>query len=193
VSFFVPAESWDMFKQIAIITGSILLAIAVVGVAYLYFTGGTNPQTASDMLNKTAYLAKSSESYARCYNSINYGTSLIGDVRLQILSDNFYDKSITSDRLDIIQNSFMESVKQKCQKTVDDYQQAYDGATKDKEEINSSENALWNFLFGFTRNRSTTQDLSTYAPARARMTIPFNDYVFTQEQVQDYFKEQLGL
>jgi len=182
-----------MFRRIVIIIGSTLLTVVIAGALYFYVTGGANPQTSSDLMLKTAYLNKSQENYARCYGSINYGTSLIGDVRLQIKSENFYDDSITVDRLDTIQSSFMDSVKQECQKTVDDYQQSYDQALSYQEEINSSSNALWNFLFGSAGNQSSSQDLSSYSPALARMTVAFGDYVFTEQEVKDYFDEQLGL
>jgi hypothetical protein len=182
-----------MFKRIAIILGSVALGLAVIGVLYFYFTGGSNPETANDLFNKTTYMAKSKDSYARCYNSINYGTSLIGDVRLNILSENFNDKSINSDRLDIIEKSFMDSVKLECQKTIDDYQLAYDGAVKSQEEMQGSTNALWNFFFGSANSQPSALDLRSFEPGRTRMSTSFNDYVFTEQQVKDYFEKQLGL
>lgn len=87
----------------------------------------------------------------------------------------------------------MDSVKLECQKTVDDYQQAYDKAVKDQEEIQSSSNALWNFFFGSMSSQPSAQDLNSFEPARARMSIAFNDYVFTEQEVKDYFEKQLGL
>lgn len=170
-----------------------MLAALVIGALSLYITGGTNPKTANDLLLQTAYLSKSKESYSRCYNSINYGTSLIGDVRLQIKSENFSNDSITSNRLDTIEKSFMDSVKLECQKTVDDYRLAYDKAIKDQEEVESSGNALWNFFLGSAQGQQSTQDLSSFEPSRARMSLAFNDYVFTEQQVKDYFMAQLGL
>ena|SRR3990167_11406214 len=82
VSFFVSAESWDMFKRIAVILGSTIVLALIIGAISSDINGGSNPDAASDLIKQTAYLTKSKESYARCYNSINYGTSLIGDVRL---------------------------------------------------------------------------------------------------------------
>ena len=193
VSFFVPAESWDMFKRIAIMLVSTILLALIVGAINLYVTGGPNSDTTSDLIKQTAYLTKSKESYARCYNSTNYGTSLIGDVRLTIKGENFNDDSVTSERLDIIENSFMNTIKDECQKKVDDYQQAYDRAIEDQEEINSPSNALWKFLFGFTQTQPSFQDLSLYSPALARTTVAFNDYVFTDQQVKTYFEKELGL
>jgi hypothetical protein len=193
VSFFVPAESWDMFKRIAIILGSIILAGLVVGAVFLYVTGGSNPDTANKFMIQTAYLAKSKESYAQCYNSINHGTSLIGDVRLEIKGENFNDDSITSDLLDEIETSFMETVKLECQKTVDDYQYAYDSAVGYKSELEDSGNGLWSFFFGSAADESSTRDLSLLEPTRVRMMVAFNDYVFTEQQVKAYFVEKLGL
>jgi len=193
VSFFVPAESWDMFKRIAIILGSITLAGLVVGAIFFYVTGGSNPDTVNKLMIQTAYLAKSKESYARCYNSINHGTSLIGDVRLEIKGENFNNDSITSDRLDEIEKSFMDTAKRACQKTVDDYQNTYDSAVKYQNEIDSSNSGLWNFLFGSASDQPSAQDLSLVEPAYVRMSVAFNDYIFTEQEVKDYFEKDLGL
>jgi hypothetical protein len=182
-----------MFKRILIILGSIILAGLIVGVIYFYLTSGSNPETANKLMIQTSYLAKSKESYARCYNSINHGTSLIGDVRLEIKRENFNNDSITSDRLDEIEKSFMDSVKLQCQKTVDDYQTAYDSAVIYQDEIEDSSNGMWNFLFGSANGQASTQDLSLIEPAYARMSLSFNDYVFTEQQVKGYFISQLGL
>lgn len=78
-------------------------------------------------------------------------------------------------------------------KKVDDYQSAYDKAVKCQNEIVSSSNGLWNFLFGSTDGQQLTQDLSLFEPTNVRMSIAFNDYVFTEHQVKTYFEEQLGL
>ncbi len=193
VSFFVPAESWDMFKRIAIILGSITLAGLVVGAIFFYVSGGPNPDTANKLMIQTAYLAKSKESYARCYNSINHGTSLIGDVRLEIKGENFNNDSINSDRLDEVETSFMDTVKLECQKSVDEYHAAYNSAVKYQNEMESSGNGLWNILFGAASGRLSVEDLSTLEPSYARMTIAFNDYIFTEQQVKEYFEEQLGI
>jgi hypothetical protein len=181
-----------MFKKIAIITVSILAGIAIIGAIFFYLTGGPNPEKANDLTLQTAYMAKSTESYARCYNSVNYGTSLIGDVRLKILSENFNDDSINSDRLDIIEKSFMDTVvSPKCEKTIADYETAYEAAVADSDELEGHE--VWNFFFGATLSQPTTRDLSGFQSSRARMSIAFNDYVFTEQEVKDYFDQHLDL
>jgi len=191
VSFFVPAESWDMFKRIAIILGSTILLALIVGAISLCITGGSNPDKASELMKQTAYLTKSKESYARCYNSINYGTTLIGDVRLAIKDENFNDDSITSERLNAIENTFMDTVKSKCQKTVDDYQQSYDAAVINHEEIQSSSNTLWSLFFGSANSQLPSQSLNSLAPASVRMELAYSDCIFTEQDVKRYFEEQL--
>lgn len=175
-----------MFKRIAIISVSIGLVLLVVGVLFICRKDGVNPRTANDLLDKTAYLSKSKDSYSRCYNSINYGTSLIGDVRLQIKSENFNDDSINSDRLNIIEKSFMDTVvSPKCEKVITDYETAYEAAVADSHELEGHE--VWNFFFGATLSQPATRDLSGFQSSRARMSIAFNDYVFTEQEVKDYF------
>lgn len=181
-----------MFKKIAIIIGSALAGIVIIGAIFFYFNGGPNPEKATDLTLQTAYMAKNSESYARCYNSVNHGASLIGDVRLKILSENFYDDSINSERLDVVEKSFMDVVvNPKCQSVIADYETAYKTAVIDKNELQGHE--LWSFFFGSTLSQPTTQDLSEFESSRARMSIAFNDYVFTQQEVKDYFDKELEL
>jgi hypothetical protein len=181
-----------MFKKIVIIIGSVLAGIAIIGAIFFYLTGGPNPEKANDLRLQTAYMAKNTESYARCYNSINHGTSLIGDVRLRILSENFYDDSVNSERLDVIEKSFMGTVvNPKCQSIIADYETAYKTAIADSDELQGHK--LWNFFFGASLSQPNTQDLNGFESSKVRMSVAFNDYVFTEQEVKSYFDQQLGL
>ena len=59
--------------------------------------------------------------------------------------------------------------------------------------MESSNDGLWNILFGSADSRPSTQDLGSFEPAYARMSIAFNDYVFSEQDVEEYFKKELGL
>lgn len=180
-------------KIMGTVVGSILLLLIVLGVAYVYITGGVNSETVSDLNLQTEYLKKNDESYARCYNSVNYGASLLGNVRLRVLSENFNNISITSARLDAIQEKFMSGVKAKCQKSINDYELAYKKATTDQHEINSAQNAFLDYFFGSARGLPSMDDLSSYAPASARIRLAFNDCIFTEKDAKEYFETELGI
>lgn len=182
-----------MLKRITIIIGS-LAVLALVVLAIIFIPSGTaKSSTVNDYMASKAYLSKNGESYARCYNSINYGASVLTDVRLAILSENFSDSSITPLRLDTIQESFMKTVKDRCQKTVDAYENAYDKANRSLTEIKDTETSWWTLVTGSSGRELTTDNLDGYLPASARITVAFNDVVFTNQEAKQYFRTQLGL
>lgn len=48
-------------------------------------------------------------------------------------------------------------------------------------------------MFGSGNKSIPSIEISQYRPASARMTVAFNDYVFTADEVKTFYKEQLGL
>ncbi len=168
--------------------------LALIVFAIIFIPSGTaKPSTVNDYTVSKAYLSKNSESYARCYNSINYGTSVLTDVRLAILSENFSNGSVTSARLDTVQASFMKTVEDRCRKTVDAYENAYDKANRSLTQIKEAETSWWTLVAGSPGRELTTDSLGDYSLARVRMTVALNDVVFTNQEAKQYFKTQLGL
>lgn len=48
-------------------------------------------------------------------------------------------------------------------------------------------------MFGGGNQSIPSSEISQYSPASARMTVAFNDYVFSADEAKDFYKEQLGL
>jgi len=48
-------------------------------------------------------------------------------------------------------------------------------------------------MFGGPDQKILANEISQYNPARARMTLAFNDHVFTADEAKSFYKEQLGL
>jgi hypothetical protein len=70
--------------------------------------------SSSDMSDYTlskAYLAKNTEQYARCYNSVNYGVSGLTDIEIALMGEYFNDPRVSSETMKPIQESFMNGIK----------------------------------------------------------------------------------
>lgn len=176
-----------MFRVLAIIGGVIVGLGLLVGAGFALSSGNVDSATMNEYTIKKAYLAKNTKNYSRYYNSINHGRSKIGDVRLQIIGDNFYDKSITSERLDVVEDAFMKTVEDQCKSTVDGYETAYSEAEKAQKKIKDAQTSWLSTLLGTNWNESAIDDLSSYEPSHARLSLFFTDVIFTDQQVRDFF------
>lgn len=143
-------------------------------------------------LNK-AYLAKNKESYARCYNSVNYGASVLIDIELSLKSEYFNDPRVSSEKMKEAEISFMNIIKKKSNKTINDYESAY----KNIEDIRNKSVSLkagWRtFVFSGKDQSITFNEIYLYSPTSAHMTVAFNDYIFTTNEAKMFYMEQLSL
>jgi len=174
----------------------LLIGICVLIVAGLFFIFPGDVMSSDDMRDYTlskAYLSKNIEQYARCYNSVNYGTSGLIDIELALMSEHFNDPRVSSEMMKPVEQSFMNEIKLKCDKPIDDYESAYEkaDAIQNKSEILS---VGWRtFVFGGGNQSIPSGEISQYAPASVRMAVAFNDYIFTADEVRVFYKERLGL
>ena len=170
-----------------------ICTIIVIGLLFM-FPGDT--MSSDDMhdytLNK-AYLAKNTEQYARCYNSVNYGTSGLTDVELALMSEHFNDPRVSSVTMKPVEQSFMNEVKQKCDKSINDYESAYKKAEAIQGKSESLKVGWRTFVFGGGNQSIPSSDISQYSPSSARLKVSFNDYVFTEQEAAEYFRKQLNL
>lgn len=140
-----------------------------------------------------AYLEKNTEQYARCYNSVNYGTSGLTDIELALMSEYFNDPRVSSDTMKPVEQSFMNRIKQKCDKSINDYESAYKKAEAIQQKSGSLKVGWKTFVFGGGNPSIPSSEITQYSPASARMTVAFNDYVFTADEAKTFYEEQLGL
>jgi len=174
----------------------LLIGFCVVVVAVILFMFPGDAMSSDDMRHYTlskAYLMKNTEQYARCYNSVNYGASGLIDIELAFMSEYFNDPRVTSDAMKPVKGSFLKGIKQECDKSISDYESAY----KTAEEIQTKSESLsvgWRtFVFGGSNQSIPASEVSQYSPARARMSLAFNDYIFTDDEAKMFYKERLGL
>jgi hypothetical protein len=78
---------------------NLLIGVCVlIGIGLLFIFPGET-MSSSDMSDYTlskAYLAKNTEQYARCYNSVNYGISGLTDIEIKLMGEYLNDPRVTS-------------------------------------------------------------------------------------------------
>lgn len=168
--------------------------VAVVAIILLMFPG--DAMSSDDMRDYTlskAYLAKNTEQYAKCYHSVNYGTSGLIDVELALRSEYFNDPRVSAETMKPVEESFMNNVKQECEKPIADYEAAYNKAQAVQEKSSNLSVGWRTFVFGGSNQSISASEVLEHSPARARMFVAFNDYVFTEDEAKVFYKVQLGL
>lgn len=178
-----------MFKKL-------LVGLVIIVLIILVFIFPGETMSTIDLNNyviNKAYLAKNGESYARCYNSVNYGTSGLIDVELSLKSEYFNDPRVSYEKIKEVENNFLNSIKQRCDKTISDYESAYKKADEIQKKSNSLNIGWQTFLFGGGSWSISSNEISSYSPTSARMIVAFNDYVFTYDEARKFYKEKLGL
>ena len=150
----------------------------------------------TDMSNYTlskAYVAKNTEQYAWCYNSVNYGVSGLTDIEIALMGEHLNDPRVTSETMKLVETSFMNVIKQKCDKSISDYESAYKKAETVQVKSESLKVGWRTFVFCGGNQSIPASEILQYSPASARMTVAFNDYVFTPDEAKSFYRQQLGL
>ena len=167
--------------------------LVVVGLLFIFPGDAMNSDDMSDYTLNKAYLAKNTEQYARCYNSVNYGVSGLTDVEIALMGEYLNDPRVTAETLKPVETSFMNGIKQKCAKAIGDYESAYKKIESIQEKSESLKIGWRTFMFGGPDQKIPASEISQYSPASARMAVAFNDYVFTADEAKSFYKQQLGL
>ena len=175
---------------------NLLIGVCIlIGIGLLFiFPGDT--MSSSDMSDYTltkAYLAKNAEQYARCYNSVNYGVSGLTDIEVALMGEHLNDPRVTMETMKPVETSFMNSIKQKCDKPISDYESAYKKAEAVQEKSESLKVGWRTFMFGGGNQSIPASEILQYSPASARMRVAFNDYIFTADEAKAFYREQLRL
>lgn len=167
--------------------------LVVVGLLFMFPGDSMNSDDMREYTLSKAYLEKNTEQYARCYNSVNYGVSGLTDVEIALMGEHLNDPRVTAETMKPVEASFMNGIKQKCDKAISDYESAYKKVETVQEKSESLKIGWRTFVFGGSDQKIPANEISQYSPERARMTLAFNDYVFTADEVKSFYKEQLGL
>jgi hypothetical protein len=175
-----------MNKVVSIIfslIGVLILAGLVIGYVSLSSKQG---KLAERVTKSQTTLIASEDEYAKCYNSVNYGSSTVMDVSLSYLK---YDSTdAEKEKLNQIESDFMNEIEATCTKAVSDYEDEY---RRYESSVVEYEKSGWiNFLIGGGVVETSTGDL---APDRVRMNagFPLTTLIFTKEDVQKFFDQRV--
>lgn len=151
-----------------VLGGLVIAIILVVGVVE-----NEHSKPAGDKVNKatlaSAYLEKSKDYYAKCYNSINYGPSVVGDVGLSHYSYNSTNEEKA--KIKAVEDEYNQQIKTKCQQSVSDYESQYQTY---KENAGDSADAYQPFV------------------VRVQAGNPLENLIFTRAEVEQFFNSRLG-
>ena len=167
--------------------------LIVVGLLFMFPGDYMNSDDMREYTLSKAYLEKNAEQYARCYNSVNYGASGLTDIEIALMSEYFNDPRVSSETIKPVEQRFMNGIKQKCDKSINDYESAYKKAETVQQKSGSLKVGWRTFVFGGGNQSIPSSEISQYSPASARMTVAFNDYIFTADEAKAFYREQLEL
>jgi hypothetical protein len=173
-----------MKKIVTIIVTSLLF----IGAAYIYITLSTKQNDSNEQIaHLKSRLLISSKQYAKCYNSINYGSYMVGDVSLSHLR--FDSTDAEKAHLKSIESDFINTVKKQCNNTVREYEQTY------KDYFNKSSEAEslgWiAFLIGGTTVASEQVDELGPQLVRFNAGDPLTYFIFTKQDVEEFYRQKL--
>jgi hypothetical protein len=99
----------------------------------------------------------------------------------------------TKVKLKSTEESYAQKIKDQCQKQVADYETSFTDYKSTSEEIAVSSQSLLDKMLGGKPEADDT-DIRQYDPPVVRIVSGFalTNTVFTEQEVTDYFKEQLG-
>ena len=175
-----------MNKVVPIVLSSLAFLILVGLIIGYVILSSKQGKLAESVTKSQTLLLASGDQYAKCYNSVNYGSSMVMDVSLTYLKWNSSEAEKT--RLDQIETDFMTEVEEKCNSKVSAYENEYKAY---EAKVAEYEKSGWiNFLVGGSVVGTNAEDLS---PSRVRMNagFPLSTLIFTKEEVNQYFAERV--
>ncbi|TAH32546.1 hypothetical protein EYC58_02730 [Candidatus Saccharibacteria bacterium] len=171
----------------------IAIAIAVIAVCIIgYSVLGANTDNVKDkqtLFLLEATLNKTKDKYAQCYNSVNYGKLLVGQVAM---SYSTYETTTTEQaKLDGIEESFLAEVAGKCDGAIKEYESKYQEYKSLSEKIGETSSWL-SLLIGGSESQPVGMRVTEYEPSMVRFnSSQFSNYVFSEQDVKKYFDGEL--
>lgn len=175
-----------MHKVVPIVL-SVLAFIILAGLVTGYISLSSQQGKLAQQVTKSqTVLLTTGDQYAKCYNSVNYGSSTVMDVSLTYLKYNSTDAE--KEKLNQIESDFMAEVEDRCSTKISAYEDEY---KQYETSVKEYEESGWiNFLVGGSVVETPPEDLS---PSRVRMNagFPLTTLIFTKEEVNQYFAERV--
>lgn len=178
-------------KKVLIRTVIAIAAIAVGIVGYTVIKADSdNTKNKQALFLLEATLNKTKDKYAQCYNSVNYGEILVGDVKLSYL--NFDTTDAQKVKLDSIERSFLSDIAAKCKGTIAEYESKYQEYKNLSEK--TGETSSWlSLLIGGGENQPIGTRVTELEPSMVRFhSSQFSNYTFSEQDVRQYFRENMS-
>lgn len=172
----------------------IAIAIAAIVIGIVGYTvikaDSDNTKNKQALFLLEATLNKTKDKYTQCYNSVNYGEILVGNVKLSCL--NFDTTDSEKAKLDDIEKSFLADVASKCDVTIKEYESKYQEYKSLSEK--TGETSSWlSLLIGGSDNQPIGMRVTELEPSMIRFQgSQFSNYTFSEEEVKQYFKEKMS-
>lgn len=176
-------------KKVLIGIAIAIAAIAIGKVGYtVLIADSDNTENKQALFLLEATLNKTKDKYAQCYNSVNYGEILVGNVKLSYFEPDMADSKKA--KLDDAEKSFLADVANKCDATIKEYESKYQEYKSLSEK--TGETISWlSLLIGGGDNQPIGMRVTELEPSMVRFQgSQFSNYTFSEEEVKQYFKEK---
>jgi hypothetical protein len=172
-----------------ILAGVIMGGLLLVG-ALDNVKGSPDPEAIKDNTLAKAYMDKNKERYATCYYSIHSSIGPISDV-----SFNYYHAGMSeaeTAKIKQIEDGFIQKIKDQCENPVKKYEENYELYKSSSEQIIAANRSLFDNLINAKPEKGSS--VIEYEPALVRFKSgsPFDNYIFTDEEVRQYFIDGIG-
>ncbi len=173
-----------------VIAGLALSMFLVIGVL-TNIKDAPNIETSNKNTLAWAYMDKNKEQYAKCYNSVNSGSVVIGRVSFSYLTYNMSETD--KNKLKTAEEAFKADIKARCQQQITDYETNFETYKSSTIEIANTNQSLLSKMLG---NKVNTDEISfrEYQPSIVAFMngSPLSNHIFTEDEVKQYFVNEMG-
>lgn len=172
--------------------GVTLVGLVLVAGILANISGTPDFEITSKNTLAKAYMDKNKDRYATCYNSVNNGATVIGRVSMSYLT---YETAGTSfvDKLNATEEKFKSQVETECKPSIDGYEANFKTYTTTANEIAKTQQSVLDKMLG-GKPELDPAELREFEPSMIRFLggNPFENLIFTEEDVKQFFAVELG-
>ena len=173
------------------------LGIALVGLVLTAgilanISGTPDFETTSKNTLAKAYMGKNKDRYVTCYNSVNNGATVIGRVSMGYLAYETAGASFV-DKLNATEEKFKTQVGTECKPSIDGYESNFKTYVTTSNEIAKAQQSVLDKMLG-GKPEADPAELREFEPSMIRFHggNPFENLIFTEEDVKQFFVAELG-
>ena len=160
--------------------------IGIIILAAFVYTNNKVGALSENYADSRMYLTLNSDKYIRCYNTTNYGQSMLMDVTIDRLK--FDTTDTVKEKMNQLEKDFLAIQIKNCGNTVDKYEQEYKNFTTSIQEYDQL-----GLLKLFGSSSAPLEDDDSLNPARLRFSAgnPLTTLTYTREEAEKYFDDNL--